>query len=95
MGGRAPLQVTTTLIEIVKFNLDEDDVDFVVNNSSSETTLSADEILATADMVDKELERLSPVTVKTCKRGAVIAMINAEIKTAGVSAPAAVIAIHV
>ncbi len=54
-AGMIPFAVTDTLISIVKFYLDEDDAAFVVQNFSAKTTLSADEIRATAGMSDNEI----------------------------------------
>ena len=55
-AGMVPFQTTQTLVDIVKFYLDESDADFVIKNFSGKTTLSADEIRATSGMADAEIE---------------------------------------
>jgi formate hydrogenlyase subunit 6/NADH:ubiquinone oxidoreductase subunit I len=54
-AGMVPFQVTPTLVEIVKFYLDESDADFIVRNYSGKTTLSADEIRSTSGMTEGEI----------------------------------------
>lgn len=54
-AGMVPFRVTDTLIEIVKFYLDENEAEFVIKNFSAKTTLSADEIKATSGLTDDEI----------------------------------------
>ncbi len=54
-AGIVPFQVTNTLVEIVKFYLDESDADFIIKNFSGKKTLSAAEIRATSGMTDGEI----------------------------------------
>jgi ferredoxin len=56
-AGMVPFQVTKTLVDIVKFYLDENDADFIIKNYSGKTTLSADEIRATSGMTDDEIAK--------------------------------------
>ncbi len=63
-AGMVPFQVTPTLIEIVKFYLDEDDADFIIKNYSGKTTLSADEIRATSGMTDDEIVKKTGALAK-------------------------------
>jgi formate hydrogenlyase subunit 6/NADH:ubiquinone oxidoreductase subunit I len=63
-AGMVPFQVTPTLIEIVKFYLDEDDAAFIIKNYSGKTTLSADEIRATSGMTDDEIEKKTGALAK-------------------------------
>lgn len=63
-AGMVPFQVTPTLIEIVKFYLDEDDADFIIKNYSGKTTLSADEIRATSGMTDDEISKKTGALAK-------------------------------
>ena len=46
VAGIVPFQITNTLVEIVKFYLDENDADFIIKNFSGKKTLSAAEIRA-------------------------------------------------
>ena len=63
-AGMVPFQVTPTLIEIVKFYLDENDADFIIKNYSGKTTLSMDEIRATSGMTDEEIVKKTDALAK-------------------------------
>ncbi len=54
-AGMVPFQITPTLIDIVKYYLDEDDADFIIRNFSGKSTLSADEMRAASGMTDGEI----------------------------------------
>ncbi len=56
-AGMVPFQVTPTLVEIVKYYLDEDDIDFIIKNFATKTTLSHDEMRASAGMAEADLEK--------------------------------------
>ena len=56
-AGMVPFQVTPTLVEIVKYYLDEDDIDFIIKNFATKTTLSHDEMRTSAGMADADLEK--------------------------------------
>jgi len=56
-AGMVPFQVTPTLVEIVKYYLDGDDIDFIIKNFATKTTLSHDEMRASAGMADADLEK--------------------------------------
>ena len=63
-AGMVPFQVTPTLIEIVKYYLDENDVDFIIRNYSGKTTLSMEEIRATSGMADDEIVKKTDALAK-------------------------------
>lgn len=54
-AGMVPFRVTDTLIDIVKFYINEDDAGFIIQNFSAKTTLSVDEIRLTSGMTDDEI----------------------------------------
>ncbi len=56
-AGTIPFSVTTTLVDIVKFYIDEDDAEFIMKNFSAKTTLSLDEMRASSGLTDDEIVR--------------------------------------
>jgi len=54
-AGTIPFSVTATLIDIVKFYIDEVDAEFIIKNFSAKTTLSLDEMRVTSGMADEEI----------------------------------------
>ncbi len=63
-AGMVPFQVTPTLVEIVKYYLDEDDADFIIHNFAKKTSLSHDELSASADMDEAALEKKTAALAK-------------------------------
>lgn len=63
-AGVVPFNVTNTLVDIVKYYIDESDAEFIIKNFSAKTTLSADEIRLTSGMSDNDIRKKNGFSCK-------------------------------
>ncbi len=74
-AGFVPFQVTDTLVQIVKYYLDEDDADFVIKAYSGGTSQSATQMRSITGLTDEEIER---ITGKLAQKGIIFNQPNTK-----------------
>ncbi len=63
-AGMVPFRITDTLVEIVKFYIDQSEAEFIITNFGSKTTMSAEEIRATSGLTDEQIKEKTDVLAK-------------------------------
>ncbi|HOW83799.1 MAG TPA: hypothetical protein PK573_14655, partial [Spirochaetota bacterium] len=74
-AGIIPFAVTDTLIEIIRFYLDDRDVDFIVANFDRGKTLSHAQIRAKSGLSDEQIES---ITSKLARKGVIFNQPNSS-----------------